>query len=115
LHALRRDLQGRRVTVDGRLEIPDQPRRPWIFEVVSAAFQALLLVGGVVGLAARRARWRDDAFLILVAATIVGVQTVFFPTSRLLAPMTFVLIFYTAVSLDRLVNRRGDRSVQPAV
>jgi glycerol uptake facilitator-like aquaporin len=109
------EMSGRATLVDGRLEIPDQPRRPWIFELVSAAFQALLLVGGVVGLAARRARWRDDAFLILVAATIVGVQTVFFPTSRLLAPMTFVLIFYTAVSLDRLVNRRGDRSVQPAV
>jgi len=109
------EMSGRATLVDGRLEIPDQPRRPWIFEVVSAAFQALLLVGGVVGLAARRARWRDDAFLILVAATIVGVQTVFFPTSRLLAPMTFVLIFYTAVALDRLVNRRGDRSVQPAV
>jgi len=109
------EMSGRATLVDGRLEIPDQPRRPWVFEVVSAAFQALLLVGGVVGLAARRARWRDDAFLILVAAMIVGVQTVFFPTSRLLAPMTFVLIFYTAVALDRLVNRRGDRSVQAAV
>ena len=109
------EMSGRATLVDGRVEIPDQPRRPWIFEVVSAAFQALLLVGGVVGLAARRARWRDDAFLILVAATIVGVQTVFFPTSRLLAPMAFVLIFYTAVALDRRVNRRGDRSVQPRV
>jgi len=46
---------------------------------------------------------------------VIGVNAIFFPTSRLLAPMTFVLIFYTAVALDRLVNRRGDRSVQPAV
>jgi hypothetical protein len=29
--------------------------------------------------------------------------------------MAFVLIFYTAVALDRLVNRVEGRSVQPAV
>ena len=56
-----------------------------------------------------------NAFLLVVAITIIGIQTVFFPTSRLLAPMTFVLIFYTAVAMTRLVNRVAGRLVQPEV
>ena len=108
-------MSGRATLVDGRLEIPEQESRPLIFEVAAAGFQALLLAGAVTGLVMRRDQWRDDAFLLVVAITIIGVQTVFFPTSRLLAPMTFVLIFYTAVAMTRLVNRVADRLVQPEV
>ena len=109
------EMSGRATLVDGRLEIPEQESRPLIFEVAAAGFQALLLAGAVTGLVMRRDQWRDDAFLLVVAITIIGVQTVFFPTSRLLAPMTFVLIFYTAVAMTRLVNRVAGRLVQPEV
>ena len=109
------EMSGRATLVDGRLEIPEQESRPLIFEVAAAGFQALLLAGAVTGLVMRRDQWRDDAFLLVVAITIIGIQTVFFPTSRLLAPMTFVLIFYTAVAMTRLVNRVAGRLVQPEV
>jgi len=109
------EMSGRATLVDGRLEIPQQESRPLIFEVAAAGFQALLLAGAVTGLVMRRDQWRDDAFLLVIAITIIGVQTVFFPTSRLLAPMTFVLIFYTAVAMTRLVNRVAGRLVQPTV
>jgi hypothetical protein len=109
------EMNGQASLVEGRLQLPAQGRRPVLFEIVATAFQALLLAGAVTGFVTRRDQWRDDAFLLLVAATVVGVQTVFFPTSRLLAPMSFVLIFYTAVALARLVNRLATRLVQPVV
>jgi hypothetical protein len=108
------EMSGRASLVDGRLDVPEQQPRPLIFEIVTAGFQTLLLAGAVTGFVMRRYQWRDDAFLLIVTATIGGVQTVFFPTSRLLAPMTFVLIFYAAVALAPLVNRLPTRLVQPA-
>jgi hypothetical protein len=97
------DRVGTASIVDGRLSIPPQRRRPLGFEIVSAAFQSLLLVGGVAGLVVRRAQWGNDAFLLLVAASVIAINAIFFPTSRLLAPMTFVLMFYAAVAIDRIL------------
>ena len=89
--------------VNGRLEIPQQRPRPLIFEAVAAAFQTILTVGGIAGLAIRWRYRRDDAFLLVVAASVIAINVVFFPTSRLLAPMTFVWMFYTAVAVRELV------------
>jgi hypothetical protein len=96
------DRVGRATIVDGRLEIPQQRRRPIAFEIVAAAFHARLLFAGAAGFVIRRKRIRDDAFLLLAAGSIVAVNTLFFPTSRLLAPMTPLLMFYAGVALDRL-------------
>jgi hypothetical protein len=35
--------------------------------------------------------------------------TVFFPATRLRAPMEFVLLFYAAVTIDALLPKRGVR------
>jgi uncharacterized membrane protein YccC len=60
----------------------------------------------LAGLVLRRGRWKlGDAYLLVVAASVVLVCTVFFPTSRLLAPMAFVLMVYTAVAVDSLMAR----------
>ena len=89
--------------VNGRLEAPPQTPRPWPFEAAAAAFQSVLLVGAAAGLWLRRAHLlRDDAFLLVVALSVLALNVAFFPTSRLLAPMTFVLMFYTAVAGSRL-------------
>jgi len=94
--------RGNAVLADGRLELPPQGRRPWPFEAVAAVFQGVLLAGAAVGLWRRRARLlHEDAFLIAAAASIVAVSVLFFPTSRLLAPMTFVLMFYAAACFSR--------------
>jgi hypothetical protein len=88
--------------VDGTLVIPPQAPRPAAFELAAGGFQAALLVGAAAGLWKRRYHLAGaDASLLLVAGSVLAVNVVFFPTSRLLAPMTVVLMFYTAVSLER--------------
>jgi dolichyl-phosphate-mannose-protein mannosyltransferase len=94
---------GRAAIVDGRLEIPEQRRRPAIFEIVAAAFQTILMVGGVAGLVIRRRNWRDDAFLLIVGASVIAVNVIFFPTSRLLAPMAFVWMAFASVAGRQLI------------
>lgn len=96
------EMVGRATLIEGRLEIPPQRPRPVVFEIAAGAFQAFLLAGGIAGLVIRRRSWRDDAFLLIVAGSVVGVNAIFFPTSRLLAPMTFVWMFYAAVASSRL-------------
>lgn len=86
--------------VDGALRIPPQGARPLPFELAAGAFQLLILAGGAVGMWKRRYYLSSaDASLLLAAVSVVAMNVVFFPTSRLLAPMTFVPMFYTAVAL----------------
>jgi hypothetical protein len=99
---------GQATVVGGRLEAPPQTPRPWPFEAAAAAFQSVLVAGGAAGLWLRRAHLlRDDAFLMVVALSVLAVNVAFFPTSRLLAPMTFVLMFYTAVAGSALRGTVG--------
>jgi len=94
--------RGEAVLVDGRLAVPPQGHRPWAFEALAASFQCLLLAGAAFGLWRRRGSLlREDAFLIAVAVSVTAVCVVFVPTSRLLAPMTFVLMFYAAAACCR--------------
>jgi hypothetical protein len=83
--------------VDGLLVVPPQASRPLAFELAAGGFQAVLLAGAAAGLWKRRYHLAGtDAVLLLVAGSVLAVNIAFFPTSRLLAPMTFVLMFYTA-------------------
>jgi len=88
--------------VDGRLVVPEQRPRPVAYEWIAGMFQAVLLGGGAVGLWLRRDKvTTDDAFVLIVLVAVAGVSVVFFPTSRLLAPMSFVLMFYTTAAIVR--------------
>ena len=87
--------------VDGQVQIPEQARRPVLFEAAAALYQTVLIAGGIAGIVMRRRRLRDDAFLLIVAGSVIAVNTIFFPTSRLLAPMTFVWMFYAGVTARR--------------
>ena len=93
--------RGMATLVDGRVQIPEQARRPLAFEAAAALYQTVLIAAGLAGIAMRRRRLRDDAFLLIVAASVIAVNAIFFPTSRLLAPMTFVWMFYASVPIAR--------------
>jgi hypothetical protein len=87
--------------VDGRLVVPEQHSRPLPYEAIAALFQTVLLAGAAAGLWMRRGRLADDAFLVIVLTGVVAIAVIFFPTSRLLAPASFVLMFYTAGTCAR--------------
>lgn len=88
--------------VDGRLSIPDSVPRPLIDHVLYSGSRVVLLVGFSVGLWRRRGQWSEaDAVMVAIVITIVGVHTVFFPTSRLLAPMAFVTMFYSGAAVKQ--------------
>lgn len=93
--------------VDGRVQIPEQGRRPVAYEVAAAAYQMILIAAGVGGIAIRRRHLRDDAFLLIVAGSVIAVNAIFFPTSRLLAPMTFVWMFYTGAAVSYVGRGRS--------
>jgi hypothetical protein len=90
---------GTATIADGRLVIPPQQSRSQAYEWIAGVFQAILLAGGAAGIWRRRAAPAGDAFLLVVLASVIAVNAIFFPTSRLLAPMTFVLAFYAAAAL----------------
>lgn len=103
------------VTIDdGRVRISDLEQRPLSEHIIYSTSRLVLLIGACAGLFLRRGCWsRGDTFLCLVAASVIGVQTVFFPTSRLLAPMAFVMMFYTGVAVSALVDRARERRGSP--
>ena len=68
--------------------------RPWIDGAAHAAAQSLLFILGAAGVWIRRRRLRDDQALLVIAGSVALVYTIFFPTTRLLAPAMFVLMFY---------------------
>lgn len=87
--------------VDGKLIVPDQRPRPFVYEAIAAAFQTVLLVGAAAGLWKRRGQLEPDAFLLIVLGGVITVSVLFYPTSRLLAPASFVLMVYTARNVAR--------------
>lgn len=94
---------------DGVVVIENVVRRPLLWEWLHAIAATLVMLSAAVGLFMRRRRLRQEAFLGCVAVSVILVQTVFFPTTRLLAPMLFVLMFYAGCALDaalRLLSTR---------
>jgi hypothetical protein len=96
---------GSAALVDGVLVLPEQRPRPAAYEWIAGVFQGVLLAGGAVGLWERRKRLPEDAFPLIVLGGILAVNVIFYPTTRLLAPASFVLMFYTAVACTGLRRR----------
>lgn len=89
---------------DGRIDVSGLESRPLAEHALYSASRTLLLIGTCAGLWRRRGRWTPaDALMLAIAGSVIGISTIFFPTSRLLAPMAFVMMFYTGIAL----NRRG--------
>lgn len=95
----------RAVLEGSRVRIIDARERPRMWERVHAATRTVLLFAAAIGLTVRRRRWRDELLLYVLVLSVATVHVVFFPTTRLLAPMTVVLMLYAGYGLDALWNR----------
>lgn len=102
-----REERDARLTIDaGRVQISGLRPRSLVDHVLYSGTRLILLLGACAGLALRAGRWhRTDGMLLVIAASIIGVQTVFFPTSRLLAPLAIVTMIYTGVAVGGRVKR----------
>jgi hypothetical protein len=76
------------------------PIEVWAYGATSA----LLLAGTLLGVVRRRGNWSDDAILWAVALTVICVNAIYVPATRYIAPMLFVMMFYTAVALDAMAQ-----------
>ena len=63
--------------------------------------QLPILIAGVLGMAARRREWRADIMLYGIVATFAAVYSIYWPATRLRAPMDIILMVFAAAWLDR--------------
>ena len=84
--------------MEGDTVIVSAPQRPWIRDTVHTVAQSVLLLLAAIGIARRGMPGTDAPLLILLAAQAI-VCVAFFPTTRLMAPVMFVLMFYAATGL----------------
>ena len=85
--------------VNGRVELTGLAWRPISWELAHAVFRAVMLIAAIMGFRYRRGL--DDHWLLAVLAAEFAVYTVFFPTTRLLAPFSAVLMVYAGYGLAR--------------
>ena len=90
------------VTVDrhGEVSVEHSVPRPRIETLAYGVAASVILVTAAIGVYLRRRRLGEDAVLWIVAGVFVVVNAVYVPATRYMAPMLFVMLFYSAVSLS---------------
>lgn len=82
------------------VRIVNAARRPWFEDVSHGVAQGALLLLAAFGIARRGLRAGDAPLLIMLGAQ-AAVCVVFFPTTRLMAPVMFVVMFYASTAACR--------------
>ena len=95
------------VTPTGDITVENHVRRPLVEIISYSASYSFVLAGAIVGIFLRRRALRRDAVLWCVMMTFVAVHTLYFPATRYRAPVSFVLIVYASVALERLWRREA--------
>ncbi len=91
---------------DGSVAARSMPPREPFFDILYSIYYGAILAGAIVGLWLRRSKLlRGDFILIATAVSFAVVYSVYWPATRLRAPMDFVLIFYAACAFSRLAGR----------
>lgn len=98
------------ISNDGHVAVRDSPSRPRLEALAYAVSYGPVLVAALVGVWNRRRHLRADRMLWAVLVTIVAVHTVYFPATRYTVPMSFVLLFYAAVGITSIADRRAPGS-----
>jgi 4-amino-4-deoxy-L-arabinose transferase-like glycosyltransferase len=96
----------------GVVRVFNEQRRPWVEELSYALARTVLMLLAAIGIV-RRGIAANDAPLLILLATNAAVCVVFFPTSRLMAPVMFVVTFYAAAGLDALRATSGAARLRP--
>jgi hypothetical protein len=92
---------------DGRVHVSDSPPRPIHDQAAYTASYVVMAAAALAGIWMRRRILGRDLVLWCIVCSFVIMAMVFFPATRLRAPMEFVLLFYAAVTVDALLPKRG--------
>ena len=85
------------------MELTGLAWRPLSWELTHGAFRTVVLVAAIVGFSRRRDI--DDRWLLVVLGAELAVNVTFFPTTRLLAPFTAMLMVYAGYGLALVTTR----------
>jgi 4-amino-4-deoxy-L-arabinose transferase-like glycosyltransferase len=88
--------EGTTVTLgaDGRVTVLNPRRRSTAASLAHSAVYAVILTGALMGLYLRRHQWRRDVLLLATLAVFAGVASIYFPTTRMRAPVDPILMVY---------------------
>jgi hypothetical protein len=98
---------------DGGVRVSESPPRPFHDQAVYTASYVVVAAAALAGIWMRRGILGRDLMLWCIVCSFVIMAMVFFPATRLRAPMEFVLLFYAAVTVDALLPKRGVRPLTP--
>jgi len=74
-------------------------------ELIHSLSYGFIFLTALIGIYLRRKEARTDLILYLIALSFIVVYSLYFPTTRLRAPMDFVLIFYSAYAIESFLKR----------
>ena len=93
-------------TEEGKARAEGLRPRPKLHEAIHSATYGFIFFTAIFGLYFRRRElFKQDAVLQFITLGFVLVYSLYFPSTRLRAPMDFVLMFYSAVALNRWIPR----------
>lgn len=80
-------------------EVEGVPQRGTAKESAHFIFYGFLLLTAAAGIWTRRKEWRKDLFFYFLALNFTLVYSLYWPATRLRAPMDFILMFFSACAL----------------
>jgi hypothetical protein len=96
---------------NGQLVVVDAVARSDRAVRAYSVYYAAILLAAALGIFTRRACLRRDAILWCMLGLFVVVHAIYFPATRYRGPVTFVLLFFSAVAIHRIGSVILDRAV----
>jgi hypothetical protein len=91
---------------DGRVQTLRPRSRSRLQEIAHSVAYSVIALGAVAGVYLRRRAWRDDLLLIASIVLFTAVAAVYFPTTRLRAPIDPILMMYAACAFSAALRAR---------
>ncbi|MBI4243118.1 MAG: hypothetical protein HY606_03420 [Planctomycetes bacterium] len=89
------------VISDGGIRVENVPQRGRLADLAYSVYFTPLFLLFLAGMYIRRASWKKEYFLYLIIICFTAVYSVYWPGTRLRAPMDFILIFFAACALEK--------------
>ncbi len=94
------------VSETGDYHIEKAYRRNPIKELIHSIPYTFILLTAIIGIYLRRKEFQTDLILYLITFSFVATYALYFPTTRLRAPMDFVLMFYSACTIEMFLKHK---------